>query len=426
MHWNQTYFNGQLSPEVCEVLSSIEFQDEEERNFLERMFRFMQMSRFDARDFSTMLAWVLKVLPSRLLPFAWGGLIPPVTVPGRHKRINDFIQCNPWHPLSDQPRLLDLGCGFPPITTTELADAFPAAHVTGADPAFAAEIVYDPDGNYACFYGNDDLPRYFQMVTGDAKRWQEFFANTYATKKGFAELRNRLQSLMTSGPDTYAVATTPEGKLVRNPLREYESDRLSFRQSGFFELEMSHLEVIRCFNVLLYYNAAFRQSVLDWVGSLLRPDGLFICGTDWHQTTQARYTVYQNVEGKLKEREFAFSVDNIRPVGIVSWFALHDDDSETNRMCKLVSLLRSNEAFRSSYDRRLDELLLQHELSRRNEEGYAVVIDPNRPALESQRRLNEVLDSLEKEDFASRAVDVLRVANINAVVNCTGHIAVLK
>ena len=413
---NASYFDNRLSAEVLEILNGLQFQNEEERSFIERVFRFMKLSRFDARDFSSTLAWVLKVLPSRLLPSAWGGIIPAVTIAGRHQRINEYIANNPWYSLGAHPHLLDLGCGFPPITTIELSSRFPNARVTGADPAFASEIVYDAEGNYACFDSHQELPRYFQLATGDAKRWQEMFADMEATKTAFAELRKYLHSKETTDD--------PRGRFILNPMREYETERRSFRQAGFLEFEMRDLDVIRSFNVLLYYTAAYRQKVLEWIPSMLQDGGLFICGTDWHLSTQARYTVYQKERSVLHEREFAFSVDNIRPLGIVSWFALHDDEPDTLRMCELVGQLRSNPMFCVAYDQRLDELLLQYELIRRNSEGYAEVIDPLLPPLESQRRLQEIFETLEKEEFAARAVSVLRANGVNASVNSVGHIAV--
>src|SRR5262245_5238567 len=108
---NASYFDNRLSAAVLEILNGLQFQNEEERSFIERVFRFMKLSRFDARDFSSTLAWVLKVLPSRLLPSAWGGIIPAVTIAGRHQRINEYIANNPWYSLGEHPHLLDLGCG---------------------------------------------------------------------------------------------------------------------------------------------------------------------------------------------------------------------------------------------------------------------------------------------------------------------------
>jgi chemotaxis methyl-accepting protein methylase len=74
--------------------------------------------------------------------------------------------------------------------------------------------------------------------------------------------------------------------------------------------------VIQCMNVLMYFDHAFRERTLVWATSLLRPGGLFICGNNWAYSTSSRYTVYQEQDGLLVPREFAFSIDNIRPVAI--------------------------------------------------------------------------------------------------------------
>src|SRR5205823_14766771 len=130
---NKQYFNGQLSPEVMEILESLQFQHPEQAAFAERIIRFMYQSAFPARDFSSFLAWAISFLPSRMLPSAWGGVIPSLTMAGRHRLIDDFLRTNSYSSIRDGGTLLDIGCGFPPITAVELAAAFPRNEIVGAD-----------------------------------------------------------------------------------------------------------------------------------------------------------------------------------------------------------------------------------------------------------------------------------------------------
>ncbi len=55
---------------------------------------------------------------------------------------------NPWWQCPQSGTLLDVGCGFPPLTTVETAQKLPDWHVTGADPVILHWIVYDERGDY--------------------------------------------------------------------------------------------------------------------------------------------------------------------------------------------------------------------------------------------------------------------------------------
>ncbi|HEX4102851.1 MAG TPA: hypothetical protein VHY21_20280 [Pseudonocardiaceae bacterium] len=137
-------------------------------------------------------------------------------------------------------------------------------------------------------------------------------------------------------------------RLVRNPLRGYETPRLALRQGeiGSFSVEAG-VDVLRCLNVFMYFDRASRERALDWAVSLLRPGGLVLCGSNWARSTSSRYTVYQEDGGTLVPREFAFSIENVRPLELAPWYALHDDDVEisaTQRQWPRSGPTRSSEA----------------------------------------------------------------------------------
>lgn len=72
----------------------------------------------------------------------------------------------------------------------------------------------------------------------------------------------------------------------------------------------------------------------------------------------------------MAEREFAFSIDNLRPLGIAPWFALHDDDDETRLLANTIRVIRSAPEFRRDFDARLDQILAELGLCPRGEDGY--------------------------------------------------------
>ena len=82
---------------------------------------------------------------------------------------------------------------------------------------------------------------------------------------------------------------------------------------------------------------------------MLKPGALFLCGVNWVKGLESRYTVYRKEmqgEAQLVEKEFAFGIDNLRSyTGILGWYALHDDDYETNRLAQLVGMIRRDAAF---------------------------------------------------------------------------------
>lgn len=80
-------------------------------------------------------------------------------------------------------------------------------------------------------------------------------------------------------------------------------------------------------------------------------------GMNWSRSRKARYATYRAENGGLVPKEFAFSVENIRPVEILTWFALHDDDFETATLAELIGTIRADDGFRSDFDSRMDDIL---------------------------------------------------------------------
>src|SRR5512132_3258310 len=159
--WNRRYFDGRLSPPVVELLRGLDHADASAHAFADRAFRLMQAARIEATDISHLTAWQIGVIAPHVLPSAWGGRIPPITAIGRHKLIDEYLLANPWHRPAGRGLLVDLGCGFPPVTTIDSATRLEDWDVIGADPAFGRYLVYDEIGDYACF-SDPTSPRYYQ------------------------------------------------------------------------------------------------------------------------------------------------------------------------------------------------------------------------------------------------------------------------
>jgi SAM-dependent methyltransferase len=411
------YLGGRPSEQTLQVLKAVEKQRLEVREFVERGFRLMALSKFDARDISPPVAQFFTVLAPAVLPGAWGGMVPPITVQGRHRKIDAYLRSGPWGKFESGTVLLDVGCGFPPQTSIDAADSFPDWQIVGADPAFEGYLIYDENENYALLDGTGRV-RYFQAVR--AEDFFKLYADRNATVQRFSDAFTALLPSLPPDDGTLASAQQNGMRLVRHPLKQYERQNLKFIQGGFGSADMPQADVVRAFNILLYYDAEFRRKAEEWAAKILRPGGIFICGRDDAASINAHYTVFRNEEGRLVEKEFAFGVELVRQPG---WYALHDGERETWRLAELIGALRSDKEFLRGYDERLDALLAENKISVRDANGRLI----NHPEeSDMAKRLPAYLAITEtmEAEFTEKAVSALQRTGLNAWRNSVGHVAV--
>jgi SAM-dependent methyltransferase len=405
------------------MLKKAENERPEVKEFLERALRLMAISNLAPAHMTPSLAWILGVMIPRLLPGAWGNVVPPFTLEDRHKLINAYLEANPWGKFPAGTVLLEMGCGFPPQTALDAARDFPHWQVIGADLRFDPYVLYDSEGNYACMDSEGGV-RYFHPGATNGASFVSLYDDTALTfqrfRAMFAELRDRLPV----SHHGQCVSIEHDGaRLLHNPIRTYERPNLKLMQAGLGD-ETPQADIIRVFNVLFYFDAAFRRRAEEWALRTLRPGGLFLCGADGNQTLEARYSVYRNENGSLVPKEFAFSLDNVRPAMVMPLFCLHNDEKETFALAKLVGVLRSNEEFRRAHDSRLDELLAEKKIWVRQEDG-SLWSPPNQlSSLQWHAALIAIQKELQQEGFADRAVSVLKHAGHHAWINPVGHVAV--
>ena len=334
---------------------------------------------------------------------------------GRHHKLDDYVATNPWHRPTGKPVLVDLGCGFPPFTAIDSAAKLTSWRIIGADPSFPRYLIHDDSGNYACFDDGGHL-RYYQSAHADPDSSQ--------TRTRLRQLLNRLLPLLPGNDTSEPADVELDGvRLVRNPSRCYETENLVLVQggAGSFDVE-GGADVIRCMNVFMYFDHSFRQRALEWAAVVLRPGGLMVGGSNWTRSTSARYTVYQQQDRQLVPREFAFSIDNVRPVAIAPWYALHDDNVENLCNAEAVGIIRSDDGFRRRFDERFDALLAQTGVCRRGADGYLGQDEGTSP-VDLEDFGAGVVEQLDAEGFVDKAVAVLRTAGREAWRNCIGHIA---
>jgi hypothetical protein len=420
---NERYFDGRLSPEVLALMASIDAERPEVQALVERMCRHLHRQRIEAHDLSEGLAFVTGYYLPRILPGAWGGVVPPITQQGRHASIDEYLARNPWRRLEDGDRLLDLGCGFPPVTTLDTADRLPGVHIVGADPSFGRFLVREASGDYAVFDERGDL-LYFQAGAMDVRRWEALYADPAATRRRFSSYRDSLCELLPED-ETGTGAVSREGvELVRNPVKTFERGNARFERLGVGSGGLSGFAAVRCFNVLYYFDAAFRREALAWLAGVLVEGGISITGGNWSRSRFARYTVHRVEHGSMVAREFAFSIENVRPLEVVALFALHEGDHDLTLLSSLIGALRSDDRFRHDVDRRIDEVQAEIGFCARKPNGYLGAITPDTDARVIATAAERVGLALERDGFPERAVEVLGKRGYRAWVNCVGHVAI--
>jgi len=411
------YLGGRPAEATLRVLRDAEGQRPEVRDFVERAFRLMARSKLHARDFAPYAARFYTVVAPAILPGAWGGMVAPFTVPGRHKKIDAYLRSSPWVEFTAGTVMLDVGCGFPPQTSIDAAEAFPEWNVVGADPMFGRYLLYDERENYACMEESGKV-RYFQAMRPE--EYLRLYSDRDATLRHFSEAFTQLLPRLPADDGTLSKAEHEGKRLVRNPLRAFERANLKFLEGGFGSSGLPDAGIVRSFNVLIYFNGEFRRRAEKWVAQVLRPGGVFICGRDDAESLNAHYSVYRKEGERLVEKEFAFGLEAIR---YSAWFALHDDERETWRLAEVLGILRSDREFLRDHDARMDALLAKHRIAVRDVDGNLIeptdVIEPAKafPAY------IEIVREIEAE-FSERAVAVLQRAGLHAWRNPVGHVAI--
>jgi len=84
--------------------------------------------------------------------------------------------------------------------------------------------------------------------------------------------------------------------------------------------------------------------MLKLLGAFLDDGGILIAGTNGNNL-QARYAVYRKNSDEIQQVEFAFSLDNLRPLGLTPWFTIHENDPEAFLLAELTGKIRNDQKF---------------------------------------------------------------------------------
>jgi hypothetical protein len=415
------HFLGQRLPQQLAASISLSDLPTDARKFILRMLPLMKQAGYPATAFSpALIRWLFTTIPS-ILPSAWGGKIPPLTLPDRHRKLDAYVGAQNRAPGNDPHVFVDVGCGFPPVTTADTARAFPDWRVFGVDRSFADYVLYDAEGHYACFDEKGGF-QYFQAMMTDSGR--ALYADPGAARNRFNTFFEDLLPLLQNTDGTASETVEKDGnRLIHHHIRDFEADNLSFIQSDLTELQLSAAKVIRCMNILIYFEPEIRKQMLQHMDGFLDEDGILIAGTNG-LGVQSRYAVYQKGTDGLVAREFAFSLDNIGPIVFMPWFTVHDNDPEGMLLAELAGAIRADRSYWTALSHRIDTLLHHHDICHRDFDGFLNFHQEEIPLREYMGKNATIWQQISAEGFPGGAVDVLAQAGYKAWKNPVGDIAV--
>jgi CheR methyltransferase, SAM binding domain len=391
------------------------------QGFILRVLDLMKRSRYPLTGFNpALIRWLSSTIPS-ILPGAWGGRIPPITVQGRHRKLDDYVAGQNFSPDKGQNIFVDIGCGFPPVTTADTASRFPDWQIYGVDRSFADYVLYDTWGHYACFNQEGEF-LYFQAFLDVAGR--TLYADPEGTKKRFNQLFEDLFPLLRNS-DTLLSETVEkdENKLIHHHIMDFETENLRFINSDMMDLGPMAAKVIRCMNVFLYFTRDIKKEMLDQLKDHLQNNGLLLIGTNGFGI-QSRYAVYQKESDDLSLREFAFSLDNLGHITFIPWLTIHDNDPEAMLLAELSGKIRSHPSFWIQFSKHLDQLLEYHGFCKRKTDGFLHFPEEEMLPKNFLEKNALLWQEMQEKGYIEGAVDVLEKAGYDAWINSAGDIAV--
>ncbi len=404
------YFSGLTAS--AERLSLLGLTTFSQARVCSRMLQRMRAASMPSAVFTSHFVRLLASFTSELLPAARRGLVPGTSFSGRHERADRFMA----DVLARQrPRstydLFDIGCGYPPYTSVDLARAWPAAKLVGVDPQLPGYAL-DYDGVRG-FFKDDGTLMYAVSDTALAR------ANDTATRSALTRVFETTREQLGDGARAEGDLDGAHFTLSANPAREYELANLSLRAGSVETLPAGTADYVRCLNVLAYFREPERRRLRAQLGALLKPGGFLLTGANFVAGSEAHYSLYVR-EAELVHCEFTFGIDNLRPLGPLPWFELHPDP-EVARLARYVGLIRRDAAFARDFDRTFEALAT--ELGLRSEGVAEFDVAPAPPKVLGPL-VGSLLRGLDERGFVERAADTLRQAGHDACRNAAGELSV--
>jgi len=391
------------------------------RQIIRRALALMKRASYPITDITSQMIWLFSTVTPAMLPAAWEGRIPPLTFRGRHEKLDRYVDRQMPSIDGNRPVFVDLGCGFPPLTTVDTARSLQRWSIYGVDRSFASFVLYDTNGDYACFDSHGGF-MYFQP--GQAPLHDTPATTRHRFETVFSELSAGIQAIDVGA----SRCIEKDGyRLVANHVRDFEASNLRFVEAEIEGLQLPLAQVARCMNVLLYFDANVRRRMRDAMAALLEGNGLMITGFNHPFGIYARYMVHAKEATGMSPREFAFSTDNLRPLGIGPWVTIQGEDEDADLLAELTGAIRNDRPFWGDFGPRVDALQEEYGICRRDADGFIRFTGEARTAspLAILEKTRALWRQLEAEGYTDGAVAALGRAGYRAWKNPVGDIAVM-
>jgi len=415
------YLGGDLPNELAQTID-FSTMGSAGQSFILRMLNLMGKAGQSATDFNPWLIWELATVIPRILPGVLGGIIPPFTNPGRHEVFDAYIKKTISTSKDRKNIFVDIGCGLPPLTTVETAANFPGWEVYGIDRNFAPFVVIDSHGHYG-YFSRNGVVQYMHPRFG-APGTSTFHNDPDSTRDRF---KSAFDSLLPLLETTTTATSSVEGggyKLIHNAIREYETGHLTFLEAEIEHCLLPPAHVVRSMNMLLYFDQTTRIRIMTQAGNILDVGGVLLAGTNHGSGSYRRYVVYKKEGDHLHPVEFAFSLDALRPLSVVPWFTIHEDDPEAALLSELLRATRGDTMFWGKFSDHVDSMLEQDGICRRGEDGFLISPKLKRSLAEKRKLHHELWLNVQDEGYVDGAVEALCKAGYNAFKNEVGDIAI--
>lgn len=410
--WNRAYFEGRLSNTCLAELDLIDTEDEELTAFVDNFLFYLHEAGCPAEDLSPLGARFLAQIAKSYMPSLWGK-IPPITREGR-LRVMDRVA---HHSLSIAPndaiRFLDVGCGYPPVTTIETARACPGWSCVGIDPNFPALILTDTDADTVGCFDESGRLVYIQYLKGPLQpalevieRDQRRLVSKWSEIQTHASLRERFLA---------------DGRLIHHPEEQYEGDNLAFVASDLVGLQdCEPFDLVRCMNVFMYYSGREIIENIRHTKHLLNDLAFFICGNAPEvMSSTARYLAFQKKDSDLVPVLYGIDLAKLSRRDGNGWWAFHKDQPDTLFLAKLISFVAGNQELHAHLINVVDRLERELGYSERDSDGFL-----QQRGFISSTADNDQLNQRLAEECGQEIQDYLRSNGLHADITPYAHLVI--
>ena len=250
------------------------------------------------------------------------------------------------------------------------------------------------------------------------------YADPAGTRRRFETLYAELLPLLPDSDGSASERVEQDGsRLIGHPIRDFETANLALIKKDFMQVDLPPATVVRCMNILIYFDPPGREKMLSRAEGLLNDDGIVIVGTNGYGI-QTRYAVYRKNDNGLSPCEFAFGLDNLGHIVFMPWFTIHANDPEARLLAGLAGTIRGDRHFWASFSGRLDELLQTSGICSRGTDGFLHPLVEDIPPVAYLQKNAEIWQQMEAEGYPDQTVEVLARAGYKAWKNRVGDIAV--